>query len=77
VVSIDQKGRLAIPKNLREKVNIKVPGKLLIVPKENGRVELVQVEEDLKRAKEIASKKMKGWKEEEHRGEKLLSDMVR
>jgi len=37
----------------------------------------VQIEEDLKRAKEIASKKLKDWKEEEHKGEKLLFAMVR
>jgi len=77
VVNIDQKGRVVIPKSLREKASIKAPGKLLIVPKETGCVELVQVEEDLKRAKEIASKKLKDWKEEEHKGEKLLFAMVR
>jgi len=77
VVNIDQKGRVVIPKNLRKKTSIKAPGKLLIVPKETGCIELVQIEEDLKRAKEIASKKMKGWKEEEHKGEKLLLETVR
>jgi AbrB family looped-hinge helix DNA binding protein len=47
VVNIDQKGRLIIPKSFREKANIKAPGKLLIVPKETGCIELVQVEDDL------------------------------
>jgi AbrB family looped-hinge helix DNA binding protein len=77
VVNIDQKGRVVIPKSLRKKASIKAPGKLLIVPKEERCIELVQVEEDLKRAKEIASKKLKDWKEEEHKGEKLLFAMVR
>ncbi len=77
VVNIDQKGRIVIPKSFREKVNIKVPGKLLIVPKETRCIELVQVEDDLKRAKQIASKKMKDWKEEEHKGEKLLLGIIK
>ena len=55
VVNIDQKGRVIIPKSFREKANIKAPGKLLIVPKEKGCIELVQIEDDLKRAKQIAS----------------------
>jgi len=45
VVNIDQKGRVVIPKSLREKTSIKTPGKLLIVPKETGCIELVQIEE--------------------------------
>lgn len=36
---------------------------------------MVKVSEDLERAKKIASKKLKGWKEEEHRGEKLLMEV--
>ena len=75
VVNIDQKGRVIIPKSFREKANIKAPGKLLIVPKETGCIELVQVEDDLKIAKHIASKKLKEWEEEEHKGEKLLLEM--
>jgi AbrB family looped-hinge helix DNA binding protein len=78
VVNIDQKGRVIIPKSFREKANIKAaPGKLLIVPKETGCIELVQVEDDLKIAKQIASKKLKEWKEEEHKGEKLLLEMFK
>jgi len=73
VVNIDQKGRVIIPKSFREKA----PGKLLIVPKETGCIELVQIEDDLKRAKLIASKKLKEWKEEEHKGEKLLLEMFK
>jgi AbrB family looped-hinge helix DNA binding protein len=77
VVNIDQKGRVVIPKSFREKANIKAPGKLLIVPKESGCVELVQVDDDLKRAKQIAAKKMRDWKGEEHKGEKLLLELIK
>jgi AbrB family looped-hinge helix DNA binding protein len=78
VVTIDQKGRMVIPKRLREKANIQVPEKLVMVPKEEGCIEIVQVEEDLKRAKRIAAQKLRGWREEAHHGEHLLlREMVR
>jgi AbrB family looped-hinge helix DNA binding protein len=76
VVTIDQKGRMVIPKSLREKANIQVPGKLVMVPEEKGCIQIVQVEEDLERAKRIAAKKLKGWREEAHQGEQLLRKMV-
>ncbi len=78
VVTIDHKGRTVIPKCLREKANIQVPGKLVMVPKEEGCIEIVQVEEDLEQAKRIAAQKLKGWREEAHHGEHLLlREMVR
>lgn len=35
------------------------------------------MKDDLKIAKQIASKKLKEWKEEEHKGEKLLLEMFK
>lgn len=77
VVTIDQKGRMVIPKRLREKANIHVPGKLVMVSKEEGCIEIIQAEEDLKRAKRIAAQKLKGWREEAHKGEQVLREIIR
>ena len=72
IINVNGKGRIVIPKNIRERAEIGTPGRLLLTIKGPGRIELVGIRKDLERAKRIASRKLKGWKEEEHKGEKLL-----
>lgn len=76
VVNIDEKGRLIIPRKIREKTRMSTPGKVLVEAKDKS-VELVPVSGALERAKKIAAKKLKGWKEEKHEEEKLLRELVR
>lgn len=74
VVTVDKKGRIVLPKKIRESVEIRTPGKVLILSR-GKRIEIVPVDARLLRARKIASRKLKDWKEEEHRGEKLLMGM--
>jgi len=74
VVTIDKKGRIVLPKKIRESVEIRTPGKVLISSK-GKKIEIVPIDTRLLRAKRIASRKLRDWKEEEHRGEKLLMGM--
>lgn len=71
VVNIDEKGRIILPKEIRKKAGIKTPGKMLIFSK-NKKVEIVPVSASLERAMNIASIKLVDWKEDNHKGEKLL-----
>lgn len=75
VVNLDKKGRMIIPRKIMEKAKIKAPAKLLVLTKTPGHIEIVSVSEDLETSTKIASRKLKGWKEEEHRGEELLKGM--
>jgi len=71
VVNIDKKGRLILPKQIREEAGIKTPGKLLVFSKDK-KVEIAPVSSSLERAKKIASEKLREWREDTHRGEKIL-----
>ncbi len=75
VVNLDKKGRIIIPKKIRERAKIRAPAKLLVLTKAPGHIEVVMVSEDLETSAKIASRKLKGWKEEEHKGEELLMGM--
>lgn len=74
VVNIDRKGRIVLPKEVRSRAGIKTPGKVLVYQKDK-KVEIVSIDASLKRAMDIAREKLKDWKEEEHKGEKLLLRM--
>lgn len=74
VVNIDKKGRIILPKEIREKAGIKTPGKILVFSKDK-KVEIAPVSSRLERAKKIASVKLSGWREDRHKGEELLLRM--
>lgn len=76
VVNIDEKGRIILPKEIRKKAGIKTPGRILVFSK-NKKVEIVPVSASLDRAMSIASIKLRDWKEDKHKGEKVLLRMKR
>jgi len=76
VLSVDEKGRLVIPKKIREAAGLEAPGQLLLVMLRRGRIELVRVDPEMKSAKEIAKMKFKGWREEDHEAERLASRLA-
>ncbi len=76
MVKLDSKGRVVIKRKVLLKAGVRPPCTMLAYPKSAGVIELKEIGMDLSRASRIASRKLKGWREEEHRGEKLLSRMT-
>ncbi len=69
VVEVDERGRLTLPKKVREKLGIK--GKVLIRIRE-GIVEIIPLDRLRKEISELFEGKFSGWKEEDHEATKEL-----
>ncbi len=65
-VSVDNKGRLVLPKRVRVQAGIAVNRELVVRATGVGRVELLDPNVLMARAREIGSKKLAGWKEIDH-----------
>jgi len=75
-VTIDKKGRLVLPKGIRTRAEIKARSKLIVDVKAPGVIELRDVEAVLKQAQQTATKKLAGWRKEDHDIDKYLLEMV-
>ena len=76
-VSVDEKGRLVLPKKVREKARIGVNVKLVAKASGVGRVELSDPRILIAQAQEIGAKKLSGWKEEDHKATAYLLRSIR
>ena len=74
-VTIDKKGRLVLPKESRRKAGISENSRLVVEVKGPGIIQLRDYDALLQEVQKVAAKKLKGWKEEEHKEEKLLARM--
>ena len=71
-VEIDSKGRLVIPKDVREQSEISVPSELVVIVEGVGRISLQSVEVNLKNAQQIGRKKLSSWVEERHEEDRVV-----
>ena len=71
-VEIDSKGRIVIPKSIREQSGISAPSELVVSMEGEGRISLQSVEANLKDAQEIGRRKLRSWIEERHEEDRLL-----
>jgi len=71
-VEIDSKGRLVVPKDVREQCEISVPSELVVVVEGVGRISLQSVEVNLKNAQQIGRKKLSSWVEERHEEDRVV-----
>ncbi len=76
-VSVDSKGRLVLPKRVREKARIGVNIKLIAKASGVGRVELTDPRALITNAQEIGTKRLAGWKEEDHQATAYLLRALR
>jgi len=76
-VTVDDKGRMVLPRRVREKAGIKLRAKLLAEVKGPGIVELRDSSVLIAKVQKVAAKKLTGWKEEEHKEDKLLKELVK
>jgi len=74
---MDKKGRIVIPKDIRDAAKIKVPAKLLAIAKDKGKIELIIVDAKMNTAKAIAKRKFAGWKEEDHEADSLALKLLK
>jgi len=70
-VEIDAKGRIVIPKDIRDKSGISTPGDLLVTVEGEGRITLQSVETNLRNAQVVGRKKLRSWTEEDHAEDRL------
>ena len=71
-VEIDSKGRLVIPKDIREQSGISVPSELVVTVEGEGRISLQSVEANLKNAQRIGRRKLGSWAEERHEEDRVV-----
>ncbi len=76
-VNMDGKGRIVIPKDVRDAAKIKAPAKLLAIAKDKGKIELIIVDASMKTAKTIAKRKFAGWREEYHEADSLTVELLK
>lgn len=71
-VTIDEKGRLVIPRDARRRAGLKAGSRLLVDVRGPGIIELRDYETLSRAVKKIAAEKLSGWREEAHKEDKLL-----
>jgi AbrB family looped-hinge helix DNA binding protein len=76
-VEIDPKGRVVIPKAVREQSGISVPGELVVSVEGTGKITLLSSEISLKKAHQIGQKKLRTWNESRHDEDKLAHNLAR
>jgi len=76
-VEIDPKGRVVIPKDVREQSGISVPGELMVSVEGTGRITLQSSEISLKKAQQIGREKLRTWNESRHDEDKLAHKLAR
>jgi len=75
-VTVDDKGRLVLPKRVREEARIKANTLLMVNIVEEGRVELIDPDVLMRKARIVATAKLKGWKEDDHEATRLITEMA-
>ena len=77
LVTVDEKGRIVLPDDVRKEAGIKPKSKLLVEAHGEGVLELRDYDLLLEEVHKVAAKKLSGWREDEHTKEKLLMRLVR
>lgn len=75
-VTLDKKGRLVLPKKVREKARIGLNRRLFARVAGEGHIELIDPDLLLRKAQEVGAKKLAGWREEDHEATELLTKLL-
>jgi AbrB family looped-hinge helix DNA binding protein len=65
-VSVDEKGRLVLPKKIREEAGIAPNSRVLVRISGAGKIELSDPNRLKEEAQRVGRKKLSGWREDEH-----------
>jgi AbrB family looped-hinge helix DNA binding protein len=77
VVTVDDRGRILLPADVRRKLGLRKGSKLILWVAEGGRLEAVPLERELERVAEVFRRKFAGWREEDHKVTAALLEMVK
>ena len=77
LVSIDRRGRLLIPVDVRRRLGIRDGSRVLLRVRDDGVLEVVPFDKLLREVSEVFDSKFRDWREEDHEAGKKLEDMVR
>jgi AbrB family looped-hinge helix DNA binding protein len=76
VVTIDDRGRILLPADVRRKLGLRKGSKLILRVAEGGRLEAVPLERELERVAEVFRRRFAGWREEDHEATAVLFGVV-
>ena len=76
VVTVDDRGRILLPADVRRKLGLRKGSKLILRVAEDGRLEVVPLERELERVAEVFRRKFAGWREENREATAALLEMV-
>lgn len=76
VVSIDERGRILLPKALRRKLDVRAGSKLLLRARDDGVIELIPLDRLVREVSRAFESKFRDWREDLHEASKLLESLT-
>ncbi len=76
VVRLDQRGRLVLPRDVREAIGLGEGSRLLVKLREDGVIELIPLDGLYERVSGVFRRKLRNWREEDHEASRLLEELV-
>ena len=73
---MDDRGRLVLPREVREAVGLGAGSRLLVRLRSDGVIELVPFDRLYEKVTRVFRERLRGWREEEHEAYKLLEKLV-
>ncbi|OYT30647.1 MAG: AbrB family transcriptional regulator [Thermofilum sp. ex4484_79] len=77
VVTLDERGRIVIPIEVRKRLGIRGKRKVLLRIREDNVIELIILNKLYDSVVKVFESKFKDWKEKDHEASKLLSEMMK
>lgn len=77
LVSVDDRGRVLLPREVRERLGIRGRDRLVLRLRSDGVIEMYRLEELRAAVEEVARRKLRGWREEDHEATRLLEVLAR
>ena len=77
VVTLDVRGRVLIPGEVRRKLGIRGRSKLLLRVRDDGVIELIPLNKLYTEVSRVFEVKFRGWREESHEASRILEELMR
>ena len=77
VVTVDDRGRILIPREVRRRLGIRGKSRILLRVRVDGVIELIPIDKLFREVTGIFEKRFRGWREEDHEATRLLKSLVK